>query len=59
MIAFSIQEGPTEEKFEALGVIMWLFVSSEYRQKGVGNALMEEFYNVLNQVNITEERILI
>lgn len=48
ILIFDVDEGGSDGESLIVVRLRWIYVAEEFRNKGIGNSLMEEFYRVLN-----------
>ena len=47
VLSFAVEEGNDGEEEVIVGVLKWLYVAKEFRNRGAADALMEEFFRLL------------
>lgn len=52
ILVFDISEGMIGDESAIAAQIQWLYVEEDFRNQGIGNALMTELYRILNQAEV-------
>lgn len=52
VLCFQVEAGSAGDEDMLAGMLQWLYVGSEFRGRGAGDALMEEFFRLLASVGI-------
>ena len=54
ILTFDVEEGMTDDGNLIAVTIKWFFVAEKFRRKGVGEALMQEFFRVVDEADMDD-----